>query len=504
MLASTIVRMPAARVGRAAPATPRPAPTYDATGGLTKHTDALGNATTFGYDAAGAQTRVTNGRGHSTYITNNSLGLTETVIEPSTAQHQDLKDRTWTAGYDASGNPTVTLAPGGVRVERTFDELNRLVQRTDGAGTSTFTWDDGDRLSQSTDPVSGKAIDYSYDRANRLTSWTAPDGNKTDYGWDAAGNRVKAGDKTYTYDERDRLTSGDGHTYTYTARGTLKEDSAGIVRIAKFDAFDRLITDDAVTYGYDALDRMETRTQSGQTSRFTYDGTSNNLVTVTGANGATTATVGRDALGRTLGISEGVGAQLAFSGLRGDLIGTFTADGTALADSVAYDPCGEVITRSGAQHSLGYQGGYTDSASGVIDYVECRSSSKDCSVVDDWYMKSAQKSGETGCVGDTGYSGSNGPRAKDVYEALAWKYEYYLNNLLKTVLENTTWGTGACAMFIAVTHLIGLACGMVSVFSGALSIAIGAAYKGHGIVVTYRVTNGHQSATIGTQQPGRG
>ncbi|RVX44434.1 RHS repeat-associated protein [Nonomuraea polychroma] len=458
---------------------------------------------TFGYDAAGAQTRGTNGRGHSTYTAYNSLGLVETVIEPATAQHPDLKDRTWTATYDAGGNPTVTLAPGGVRVERTFDELNRLikqtgtgaeaeteaktfgydqagrlitandltftlndrgqllksssavagdlnvyaydansrlVQRVDGTGTSTFTWDNGDRLTQSVDPVSGTTIDYSYDKANRLTgmaygaggarrtysyddlnrltkdtlttsaaapiasieygydlddnmtskttagtagggkntytydwanrltSWTGPDRVKTDYGWDAAGNRIKAGDKTYAYDERNRLTAGDGRTYIYTARGTLAEEGGGMVRITKFDAFERMVSDDSVQYDYDALDRVETRTQSGKTQRMTYDGTTNNLVTVTdGATGTKTAMFGRDALGRTLGLSDGAGAQLAFCDLRGDLIGAFTATGTSLIDSVAYNPFGEVITRTGAAHTLGYQGGYTDPSTGKIN-----------------------------------------------------------------------------------------------------------------------------------------
>lgn len=457
---------------------------------------------TFGYDATGAQTRATNGRGHSTYTTYNSLGLVETVIEPPTAQHPDLKDRTWTATYDAGGNPTVTLAPGGVRVERTFDELNRLikqtgsgaeaeteaktfgydqagrlitandltftlndrgqllksssatagdlnvyaydantrlVQRTDGTGTSTFSWDDGDRLTQAVDPVSATTIGYSYDKANRLTgmaygtngvrrtyayddlnrlttdslatssaapiasieygydlddnmtfkttagtagagkntytydwanrliSWTDPGGVKTDYGWDAAGNRVKAGSKTYAYDERNRLTSGDGRTYTYTARGTLAEEGGGLVRIAKSDAFDHMVSDDGVTYDYDALDRVETRTYSGKTTRMTYDGQTNNLIAATDTSTGAQATFGRDPSGHTLSLSDGAGAQFAFCDLRGDLIGTFTNAGTALADSIAYNPFGEVTSRSGAAHMLGYQGGYTDPDTGKVN-----------------------------------------------------------------------------------------------------------------------------------------
>ncbi|WP_205304450.1 RHS repeat-associated core domain-containing protein [Nonomuraea montanisoli] len=450
--------------------------------------------TSFGYDATGALTRSTDGRGNATYTTYNSLGLVESMIEPSTTAHPDLAARTWTTVYDAGGNPVTSLIPGGVRVDRTFDELsrlvkqrgtgaevatedktfgydqagrlitanglsfalndrglllkstgpggdinayaydpnNRLVQRVDVTGTSTFTWDDADRLTQSVDPVSATAIDYTYDKASRLTSmaygasgarrsytydslnrltkdqlttssnspiasieygydlndnlisksttgtagtstnaytydqsdrltsWTAPDGKKTAYEWDAAGNRVRAGDKTYTYDERNRLTEGGGATFTYTPRGTLAEQSDGRVRIMKFDAFDRLVDDDGVRYAYDALDRVTTRTQGEETTFHVYDGTTNNIVAVIDANDVKKAVYGRDAAGHTVSLSDGAGAQLAFSDLRGDLVGTFKADGTSLVDSIQYDPFGEVVTSSGAKHDLGYQGAYTD------------------------------------------------------------------------------------------------------------------------------------------------
>ncbi|MGV9386688.1 RHS repeat domain-containing protein [Nonomuraea sp. NPDC003707] len=450
--------------------------------------------TSFGYDALGNQTRSTNGRGHSTITTYNTLGLAESVIEPATPAHPDLVDRTWTTVYDAAGNPARSVAPGGVHIDRTFDELNRLiketgtgaeaatedrtfdydqagrmvaagdlaftlndrglllkttgpggdvnaygydaasrlVQRIDVTGTTTFTWDGADRLDTSTDPVSATTIDYGYDKAarltsmsygssgarrsytydtlnrltkdqlttasstpiasieygydlddnmtskttagsvgagtntysydwsNRLTSWTAPDSVKTAYEYDAAGNRVRAGDKTFTYDERNRLTSGDGYTYTYTPRGTLAEQSNGRVRITKFDAFDRLINDDTVRYNYDALDRMETRTEGQETTRHVYDGTRNDLVAVIGAGDIKKAVYGRDATGHTISLSDGGSPALAFSDLRGDLVGTFTADGTSLVDSIAYSPFGEVIAAAGAQHQLGFQGAYTD------------------------------------------------------------------------------------------------------------------------------------------------
>ncbi|MEV7804344.1 DNRLRE domain-containing protein [Microbispora sp. NPDC088329] len=457
--------------------------------------------TRFGYDAIGSRTRVTDGRGNSTISTYNALNLVESVIEPSTAAHSGAADRTWTTMYDGAGNPVTEIAPGGVRITRTFDELNRLTkqtgtgaeaatadktfgydlaghltsagdlafayndrglllkvtgtggdlnaygydangrltQRLGATGTASFSWDGDDRLTQTTDPVSGTTVGYGYDRASRLTSlgygeggasrtfsydplnrlikdelksgsgggiatteygydrddnmvskttsgtagagantytydwagrltsWTAPDGKTTDYGWDAAGNRIRAGDATYTYDERNRLVSGGGSTYTYTARGTLAEKNTdGRVSITKFDAFDRLVQDEDVQYGYDALDRMTTRAKGQDTERLTYDGLTGNLLTITGADGATKQAFGRDALGNLLGVSGAAGPALALTDLHGDLVGTFAAQGTSLADSAAYDPFGQVVAQAGTRHDLGYQGGYTDPGTGKV------------------------------------------------------------------------------------------------------------------------------------------
>ena len=61
--------------------------------------------TSFGYDAAGRSTRYTNGKQLSTYYTYNSLGLPESIVEPSTSAHPSLADRTWKTSYDTGGLP---------------------------------------------------------------------------------------------------------------------------------------------------------------------------------------------------------------------------------------------------------------------------------------------------------------------------------------------------------------------------------------------------------------
>ncbi|MFF3437583.1 LamG-like jellyroll fold domain-containing protein [Streptosporangium sp. NPDC002721] len=479
--------------------------TFDAAGRLTSLVEPVtatsSITSTFGYDASGARTRTTDGRGNATWTTYNTLGLVESVIEPSTTAHPNAADRTWTSVYDASGNATATLQPGGVRIDRTFDQLNRmtteagsgtsmatvnrattydsagrltaigdytleyndrslltkvskatnqiaaytydatgnLTQRVDPAGTANYTWDAADRLNTASDPVTGRTWTYGYDNANRLktkistapvntqtydydtmdrltaqavknssgtelskityawdkddnlttktttgtagagtntyahdragrlTSWTAPGGAVTDYEWDASGNRTKAGSNTFVYDQRNRLTSGAGTDYTYTPRGTTAtETKAGVTRNLAFDAFDRLISDGDATYGYDALNRMTSRTKGSAQQRFVYSGLSNDLVTTTDGVGAVQAKYGRDPFGGLLSLQEGASpALVTMTDLHGDMVATFS--GTALVDSTAYDPFGQVTHRSGTQRGLGYQGEYTDPDTGKVN-----------------------------------------------------------------------------------------------------------------------------------------
>lgn len=456
--------------------------------------------TRFGYDAASARTRLTDGRGNTTWTGYNSLGLPETVTEPATTAHPNAADRTWTHIYDAAGNETATLQPGGVRIDRTFDHLDRLTvesgagggaasaertfgydlagrtttagdltidyndrdlplkisrngvqesayaydslgnasQRIDAAGTAAFTYDDANRLATATDPVTGRTLtygydaasrlktitatsgqagsqsfdyddldrlksqtlkngsgaqlatitygwdkddnlrtktttgtagagtnSYSYDHAGRLTSWTAPGGAVTGYEWDAAGNRTKAGDKTFTYDERNRLTSGDGADYTYTARGTLAtETKNGATTSYTFDAFDRMIADGESLYAYDALDRLVSRITGPTKQTHLYAGLGNDLAGIS-VSGSLHATYARDAGGGLLGLKEGAAAAAAtFSDMHGDLVATYT---TTLQTSTGYDPFGTVTAQTGTKANLGYQGEYTDPDTGKVN-----------------------------------------------------------------------------------------------------------------------------------------
>ncbi|MEU0482250.1 polymorphic toxin-type HINT domain-containing protein [Streptosporangium sp. NPDC006013] len=335
---------------------------------LTKASKATNQIAAYTYDALGNPTQRIDATGTANYTWDNASQL-KTAGDPVTG-------RTWTYGYDDAGRLTTKTSASPVNTQTyVYDAVDRPTSQTlkNSSGTElskiVYEWDKDDNLTtKTTTGTAGAGTNtYGYDHAGRLTSWTAPGGATTAYEWDDSGNRTKAGDKTFVYDERNRLTSGAGTDYTYTPRGTVaSETKAGVTRNLTFDAFDRLISDGDASYGYDALGRMTSRTKGTEQQRFTYSGLENDIVAVADGAGSTLAKYGRDPFGGLLSLQEGAGPALGtMTDLHGDVVGTFS--GTALVDSAAYDPFGEVTHRSGTQRTLGYQGEYTDPDTGKVN-----------------------------------------------------------------------------------------------------------------------------------------
>ncbi|MEU7900279.1 RHS repeat-associated core domain-containing protein [Nonomuraea sp. NPDC049152] len=384
--------------------------TFDHLGRLTKETgtgaETVTSDSTFGYDLAGRQTsfgnqsvefndrglitKITEGSVQRTAYSYNELGNpSQRVDAAGTANFtwdnvgrlatgsDPVAGRTLTYGYDDADRLTsITPTSGQAGTQTyTYDDLDRVETHTLKNGTGaqlskiTYGWDEDDNLtSKVTAGLAGTGSNtYGYDHAGRLTSWTAPGGTTTSYEWDDSGNRSKAGDKTFTYDERNRLTTGDGTDYTYTARGTLAtETKAGTTRNLTFNAFDQLVNDGELAYTYDALGRLTSRAKAGATQHYAYSGLANDIAAITDNAGAVQAKYGRDLSGGALSVQEGGGVAVsALADLHGDLVATFNAN--ALVDSTAYDPFGQITAQTGTKRNLGYQGEYTDPDTGKVN-----------------------------------------------------------------------------------------------------------------------------------------
>jgi large repetitive protein len=316
--------------------------TYAPDGQLASRIDAAGTST-YGYDNAGRLNRLADAAtGAQLTYTYNPLSQVQRIV------YGDNGD-TRTFGYDAAHRLTsdVLASNTGVTI-----------------ASITYGYDGNDNeTSKVTTGLAGPASNtYTYDYANRLTSWNNGT-TTTTYGYDASGNRTSVGGKTYTYDARNQLVSGDGSTYRYTARGTLSSVTTGsAVTATTSDAFGQVITRGTRMYEYDALSRVVNAKATGeQTRTMSYSGMGNLLA----SDG--TGIYSRSPSGDVVGEKVGDTAVLAWSDLHSDVVGQFTAAGTALAGSRAYDPLGNPLDSQGVVGNLGYQSGWTDPADGKVN-----------------------------------------------------------------------------------------------------------------------------------------
>lgn len=176
--------------------------TFDALGHLTRVDDAASGITLYEWDALGNLTQITDAAGKitstRTYWDDNRL---------KTAS--DGLGHTYSYAYDGAGNQTSVLDgkgdltvleydavnrqtrigyPDATQVTFAYDDNSNLTSMVDPVGTSSFTYDERDRLRSSTDPYS-KQVQYDYDEVGNRTKLIYPDSKEVNYVFDSA-NRL--------------------------------------------------------------------------------------------------------------------------------------------------------------------------------------------------------------------------------------------------------------------------------------------------------------------------
>ncbi|MBW2109439.1 MAG: transglutaminase, partial [Deltaproteobacteria bacterium] len=154
--------------------------TYDPIGRMISLTDQVGSETTFVYDDRGLLESITDPLDSTTSFTYYDDGRLYTKT--------DRNNDTITYTYTPSGKTDTITYPDSSTVAFTYDIRDNLVQMDDWIGTTTYIYDEADRLISMTDPH-GFVVSYQYDEANNITQITYP-GNKT---------------VSYTYDALNRL-----------------------------------------------------------------------------------------------------------------------------------------------------------------------------------------------------------------------------------------------------------------------------------------------------------
>jgi RHS repeat-associated protein len=238
-----------------------------ASGRLETVTDRNGNATSLTYDGSGRLEAVTDPAGRSITLTYNGEGLIEQAKDPmghvvkyayeggnlATVTEPGETEPRWQFKYDGAHQLTELIDGRGGRTINGYNEAHQVVSQTDplkhlltfayrafetiitNHATGSVT---DERFRSDAEPTvitrgfgtsSATSESLSYDDSSRVLSTTDGNEHKTEYGYDAAGNRIKIvdadGNETkWTYNEtHDVLT-----TTTPTGETTtVKRDSKG-------------------------------------------------------------------------------------------------------------------------------------------------------------------------------------------------------------------------------------------------------------------------------------
>ena len=276
---------------------------YDALNRRVTKTDAIGAVTRYGYDSAGEPgcpecgptvgksviSKITDGNGKITYFYYDALYRLLDVIrkEGDTADVPDASDALTERFYDRNGNIEAITEPNGNTTDYEYDALNRRIKQTNAAGDVTR---------------------WSYDGVGNMITITQPNGNVVTFSYDARDRLTEVRDLVglvarYTYDmEANRLseTDGNGNTtrfaYDPIYRVTRVTDPMGQATQSQFDPVGNVlkVTDRegrATTHAYDALNRRTSTTDAlPATTRYGYDRVGN-LLAITDAKGQTTSYV---------------------------------------------------------------------------------------------------------------------------------------------------------------------------------------------------------------------
>lgn len=238
---------------------------YDGDGRKIAETNEDGIVTSFGYDGDGRLVAVTNALQQVTRFQYDEAGNQIAQI--------DALNRTNVYVYDGQGRRTMHLMPGGQREGFAYDLDGNQVCHTN---------------------FNGAVITNNYDALNRLTNSASVNGYQVSFAYSAAGKRLTmtdaSGTTSYGYDNRDRMIArtnawSGGPTvalyYGYDANGNLttlgSSSSGGVTNVYQYDPLNRLTNvlangSPAAGYGFDLVGNLQMIGYgNGVTNLYQYD-----------------------------------------------------------------------------------------------------------------------------------------------------------------------------------------------------------------------------------------
>lgn len=254
---------------------------YNTFNDVTQHTNANNQTTYYYYNSNGNLIKVKDALHNETTVVNNNYGQPTSITNPSGI--------TVNFGYNSYGNQNQVSIPSlGLSSSMEYDAASRMISTTNFSGqTNIYTYDNNDNLLTEKNALN-HTISYAYDQNDNLTGITNAKGYATTFSYDNVTDWLltesfQGATKTYTYNN-----DGSINTFRYPNGNTLTfvYDNAGRVTNDGYAAYTYLsngnlstITKDnkAITFGYDALNRVTSVTYDGSTINYTYDNLGNML-----------------------------------------------------------------------------------------------------------------------------------------------------------------------------------------------------------------------------------
>jgi RHS repeat-associated protein len=253
----------------------------------------VAKTTSFTYDAYGRVETVTDSEGYTVTTDYDDFDRPTTITYPDSTSQQIVYDRLDAAKIrDRLGRWT----------ETTYDALRRPVMVRDALNRRTlYQWCSCGSLASLTDPM-GRTTAWSRDLEGRVTSKNYPDGSRETYTYNTADGRLdsftdaKGQVTNYTYnadstiaeigyDNEEVSTPGVTYTYdTYYPRTATMADAVGTTTYAynaitgtptlgagRLVSIDGPLADDEITYTYDELGRVASRSIDGMSNETDYE-----------------------------------------------------------------------------------------------------------------------------------------------------------------------------------------------------------------------------------------
>lgn len=288
------------------------------------------------------------------------------------------ENKTYTYDYYDTGLVKSITYPNGLKTAYVYDNINRITSITTTKGSSTintlsYLYDANSNVTRET--RNGQATNYTYDSLDRLVSVAYSNGLSVSYQYDALNNRTKetysnGNVKTFVYDEQYRLkeikmNNQTTDTYTYNASGAVLTHND---KTFTYDEWDKMVgySDGSVEHSY-SYDPNGIRTRK-DSKDYIVD-INNNVVAEANSSGTITDEIlwGHQPLARKTG---GTWYYYIYNA-HGDVIGVVNESGTVV-NNYTYDAWGGIVSQTeGISNPIKYAGEYYDDELGMY-YLRAR------------------------------------------------------------------------------------------------------------------------------------